>query len=125
MPIIVTVNANTLKEVQENLETMLKEIKKGIVPSSSSTEEKKPVTKPKAEEKKPDPKPEEDDDDMGLDDDDDDEPTIEQVRTALKAYRDVEGKDAAIKILKDHGASSMGDLKSDKYAEVLAAAKLD
>lgn len=64
-------------------------------------------------------------DDAGLDDEPtgDDAPTYsrEDVRKALKDYSALEGKDAAIKILKDHGASSMSELKEEDFAKVMKA----
>lgn len=67
-----------------------------------------------------------DDDLDGLDDDDDggdpDEPTAEDVRRALKEYSQIEGKPAAIKIIKDvAGASSMADVKPKFFKKVIAA----
>lgn len=70
-----------------------------------------------------------DDDDFGGDEDLDglgddngpEAPTIEDVRKALKEYASIEGKPAAIQILKDNGASSIGELKEKKFASVIAA----
>lgn len=47
--------------------------------------------------------------------------TLEEVRAKLKEYAAIEGKDAAIKILKDHGAASISELDEAKYADVVAA----
>ena len=62
------------------------------------------------------------DDGLGLDDDDDDDaPTREQVRDALKEYAGVEGKAAAIAILNDNGAKSMGELDEGNFQAVIDA----
>ncbi len=45
----------------------------------------------------------------------------EDVRMALKEYAALEGKPAAIQILKDAGANSVGELAEDKFADVVAA----
>ena len=63
-------------------------------------------------------------DDLGLDDTSSGEIeevtyTREDVRKALKDYADLEGRDAAIKVLKDHGAASMGELKEEHYPSVM------
>ena len=52
-----------------------------------------------------------------------DEPefTREDVKAKLKDYAALEGKEAAIGILKDHGAASITELAEDKYADVIAA----
>ncbi len=67
------------------------------------------------------------DDDSFLDGSGEEAPTytIEDVRTALKAYSAKHTKVDAIKILKDNGAATIGDLAVDKYAAVMAAAKVE
>jgi hypothetical protein len=50
-------------------------------------------------------------------------PTIDEVRAALKAYRDVEGAAAMMEVLKNHGAANLQDLKVDQYAAIIAAVK--
>jgi len=50
--------------------------------------------------------------------------TIEDVRTALKAYSAKHDKAKAIQILKDNGAATIGDLAAEKYAIVIAAAAI-
>ncbi|ADK73447.1 membrane spanning protein TolA [Roseobacter phage RDJL Phi 1] len=57
------------------------------------------------------------------DEKEDDTPSVsrEDVKNALKDYAALEGKDAAITILKDHGAASITELAEDKYADVIAA----
>jgi len=45
----------------------------------------------------------------------------DDVRAALKEHAALEGKDAAIQILKDHGAASITELSEDKFDEVVAA----
>ncbi|AKQ75830.1 membrane spanning protein TolA [Roseobacter phage RDJL Phi 2] len=56
-------------------------------------------------------------------DEKDEEPSVtrEDVKAALKDYAALEGKDAAITILKDHGAASITELAEEKYADVIAA----
>ena len=45
----------------------------------------------------------------------------EEVRAALKAHAAIEGKDAAIAILKDHGSPSIGELAEEHFAAVIEA----
>ncbi|KFH18408.1 hypothetical protein IB60_16995 [Brucella abortus LMN1] len=45
----------------------------------------------------------------------------EDVRAKLKEYAALEGKDAAIKILKDNGAASITELEEDKFDAVMEA----
>ncbi len=45
----------------------------------------------------------------------------DQVRQALKDHAALEGKDAAIQILKDNGAASIGELAEDKFEDVMTA----
>ena len=80
--------------------------------TEKTTAKKKPAAKPAAEKKDPPPS---DDllEDEGL--------TREQVKTALKGYAALEGKEEAIKILKDHGASSIGELDSEHFQAVIDA----
>lgn len=56
-------------------------------------------------------------------DDEPDEPGItrDEVRGKLKEYAALEGKEAAIAILKDHGAASIGELDESKFAAVIEA----
>ena len=54
---------------------------------------------------------------------DPDGPTLDEVRAKLKEYAALEGKENAIQILKDNGASSIGELDESKYAAVIAAAE--
>lgn len=68
------------------------------------------------------------DDGLGLDDEDEDDGetyTQEDVKKALQAYMKIEGKPAAIKIMKDHGASNLTAIKEEDYASVIRAAKID
>jgi len=46
-------------------------------------------------------------------------PTREDVVKALQDFRAIEGKEAAIGILKDHGAESVSDLDPSKYQAVI------
>lgn len=48
-------------------------------------------------------------------------PTRVEVRTALKEYAALEGKEAAIQILKDNGAASIGELDEDSFGAVIDA----
>ena len=45
----------------------------------------------------------------------------DDVRAKLKEHAALEGKDAAIQILKDHDAASITELAEDKFADVIAA----
>lgn len=47
--------------------------------------------------------------------------TREQVREALKAYAALESKEAAVQILKDHGAAALSELEESKFADVMKA----
>lgn len=51
-----------------------------------------------------------------------DGPSRDDVRAALKDFSAIEGKPAAVKILKEHGAASISELAEDKFASVIAAA---
>ena len=46
-------------------------------------------------------------------------PTVEDVRTKLKEYAALEGKSAAIQILNDAGAASVGELDEGKFQDVI------
>ncbi len=47
--------------------------------------------------------------------------TRDEVRAKLKEYAALEGKEAAIKILKDHGAASIGELDKAQFDAVVKA----
>ena len=47
-------------------------------------------------------------------------PTRDEVRTKLKEFSVLEGKEAAIQILKDHGAASIGELDEEHFVAVMA-----
>lgn len=86
-------------------------------------EPKKPAAAKKVETKKqpaPEPEPEVD----PLDDDQPAAPeatfTPDEVRAALRTYRDVEGDGAMMAVLKSFGATGMGSLKESDYAAVMA-----
>lgn len=89
--------------------------------------EDKPADPPPADDKPADPPAQEVDpldDDLGLDDPKDEEEekfTEDQVRVALKNYRAINGSDATMAALKDHGggATGMGSLKPEFYASVM------
>lgn len=51
--------------------------------------------------------------------------TIEHVRDALKAYREIEGQDAMLDILKQQGggAKNLAELKEEHFAAVINATK--
>ncbi len=55
-------------------------------------------------------------------DTDTDGPTRNDVRDALKAFAALEDKDAAIAILKKHGANSIGELDEDEFVAVIEEA---
>jgi hypothetical protein len=50
-----------------------------------------------------------------------DGPSRDEVRAKLKEYAALEGKEAAIQILKDNGAASIGELDEAKFADVMKA----
>lgn len=89
----------------------------------------KPAPEPEPEPQVEEPAAQEEQpaDDLGLDDPEDaadpidEEPkfTEDDVRKALKNYRDINGADAVMAILKEHGASGMGSLKPEHYASVM------
>jgi membrane protein involved in colicin uptake len=68
-------------------------------------------------------------DDAGLGDEEEDDtpsgPTREDVRAALKKYAKLEGQPAAVQLLKDAGAVTMGELEEAKFQEVIDAASVD
>ena len=49
--------------------------------------------------------------------------TVDQVRAALKDYRDIEGSAAMMEVLRKHGADSLGALKPEAFAGVMADVK--
>lgn len=53
------------------------------------------------------------------------EPTVtrDEVRAKLKEYALAANKDAAIQVLKDNGASSIGELDEDKFITVIETAE--
>lgn len=46
-------------------------------------------------------------------------PTVDDVRAKLKGYGAIEGKEAAIKIIKDFGADSVSELDPAKFQAVI------
>lgn len=103
----------------------------GVVVAKAPTTRKAPPkatdTPPPAEEQQPDPEPEKDPLDEG--DPLDDAPaepevkkwTEDEVRAALKSYREINGGDAVMTVLEEHGggAKGMGSLKPEFYAAVM------
>lgn len=99
-------------------------------------EEKKPTAvkaskdKPKVEEPPAEEEPETDeldaDDELGPDDPEEETPsyTVDDVRKALKAFAAKMGKPAALKILKDHSAAAITEIKEEDYPSVMKAAAL-
>lgn len=89
----------------------------------ASTGSRRQTKNVEREEKQPDPEPEVEERDP-LDDDIEEEPaatfTADEVRSALKTYRDVEGDAAMMAVLKSFGATGMGSLKESDYAAVMA-----
>ncbi len=53
------------------------------------------------------------------------EPTIDTVRETLKKFAATKGRTEAIKLLADHDATMISELKEEKYAEFLIAADVD
>lgn len=88
--------------------------------AAAAAKRKEAAAKKKAEEEAAAAAAEEEEDDSGLDEEPSG-PTREEVRKALKEYSAIEGKEAAIQILKDNGASSMSELSEDKFEAVLKA----
>jgi predicted lipid-binding transport protein (Tim44 family) len=83
-----------------------------------------PAPEPEPEQVDPPADPEDEVDPLGEDPVDEKTYTEDEVRTALKAYREVEGSAAMMEILRTHGdADSMATLKPAKYAAVMAAIK--
>ncbi len=80
----------------------------GPAPKAKAADKPKPA-KPAAKAKEPEPEPEEK------------EVTREDVRAALKKYMGQYSKEAAIKILQDHGAASVGKLDEDRFGDVMEA----
>lgn len=74
--------------------------------------ETKAADKPKAEADKPAEKPAEKPKSSK---------TIEDVRTALKNYREIEGTPAMLEVLKKHGAANINELAKEHYEAVIAA----
>lgn len=92
----------------------------------ASTEPKKkaPVKKRKAVKKpepKPEPEPEPEVDPFDIGDSEPKEYTKEDVRAALTQYATANNKSAAMKLLRDHNATSISDLDKDKYAALIEA----
>lgn len=97
----------------------------GSTGEAPPAEEKKPTTRKapakKEEEPAPPPAAEEPDplDDADPLDEAEETFTEDQVRAALKDYRDINGGDAVMAILEKHGAKGMGSLKKEHYAAVM------
>lgn len=80
-------------------------------PKAEAKQAEKPAEKPKAEAKpaeKPAEKPKS-------------SKSIEDVRTALKNYREIEGTPAMLEVLKKHGATNINELAEEHYEAVIAA----
>lgn len=95
------------------------------VKTPTSTGSKRQAKNVEREEKKPEPEPEPEVEERDpLDDDLDQEPeatfTPDEVRAALRTYRDVEGDGAMMAVLKSFGATGMASLKESDYAAVMA-----
>ena len=101
--------------------------------AAAATKRAKTMADKKAAKEAAEAEADDDDDDGlgddGLGDDDDDfgddvpAPTLGDVRKAMRAKADADGKPAALKILSDLGASSLGELKEEDYAAAIAAAE--
>jgi hypothetical protein len=88
----------------------------------ASTGSKRQAKNVEREEKPVDPEPEVEERDP-LDDDLEEQQatfTPDEVRAALRTYRDVEGDGAMMAVLKSFGATGMGSLKEADYAAVMA-----
>lgn len=120
-PITITLDEEAVTVIADAVAERIAElVDAGEEPEEKTKPKAKPKTKPKTKPKAKEPEPADDDDDDDAGDDDDG-PTLEEVRKALKEYAAIEGKEAAIQILKDHGASSMSELDEEHYADVVAA----
>lgn len=94
------------------------------VKTPTSTGSKRQAKNVEREEKKPEPEPEPEVEERDPLDDDQGEPeatyTSDEVRAALRTYRDVEGDGAMMAVLKSFGATGMASLKESDYAAVMA-----
>jgi len=110
-----TGDASSVEEAVSFLQGLGETAEKATKPAAKPTTKKTAAKKPTAQKEEPAPEAEaEETDGPGV--------TRDQVRDALKSYAAIEGKDAAIAILKDHGASSLGELDEAKFADVFEAA---
>ena len=98
-------------ETKEVLRDLTKALDSAGVAEKASRPDGKPA-KGKPAKKAPAKKAEESEDDG---------PARDDVRIALKEYAALEGKEAAIAILKGAGASSIGELDEDRFQEVIEA----
>lgn len=122
-----------LGRIATSLEALVDLLKTSTSAAAVAAADEKPAEKPKATTRKPAkpaPEPEEQaeeqEDDLGLDDEPEEKAetyTVDDVRKALKNYRDINGGPATMQVLKDHGASGMGDLKPEKFASVMKAVR--
>ena len=107
-------------------ETVTEEV--GDVKVTTITKEpaKKPAStkKPAAKKEEPAPEPEKEEETDPLDEGGaDEQPTKDDVKKALGAYREIEGTDALVEVLQKFGASSLTELDEKHYADVIAAVK--
>lgn len=125
---IMTRQAEATERVAAALEAMLKQL--GASPAQAAATAAAAVEKQaakKAEKPAPEPTPEpEPEPEPEVDPLDEGEPAVEeetftedQVRQACKDYREINGSDAIMAILKKHGASGLGSLKPEHYASVM------
>lgn len=84
---------------------------------------KKPATKKTEKPADPEPEPVEESDPLDEGEEKAEVFTEDQVRKALKDYRDINGTDATMVILAKYGAKGMGSLKPEDYAAVMEAVR--
>lgn len=113
----ITVNVSIDPEDRDRIDALIAALgdKKGKAPAKKAAAKKPAAEKPAASEHVDgtEDKPAADDAPEG--------PTRGEVRTKLKEHAALEGKEAAIKILNDHGAASITELDESEFAAVIAA----
>ena len=121
---------NHLADATDRLATVYEDmIERGGVAAEVSLpleeeQEPKPAAKPKpkAKPKAKDPEPEsEEETEEETEEDSDETPDIEAVRDAVRSVMQALGKEDAFKILGDHGADGVSELKEKHYADVISA----
>lgn len=121
MEITLTLSADD-RALLEELRDALKEAKPAArKPRTTRKKKDEPAPEPELEAA---PEPEAEEDDFADLDAPEKTWTQDEVRKILKEYAKIEGKDAAIKIINDHGAESIAEIDADKYQSVVDATGL-